>query len=266
MPRSRFNRQMKRTAGLFCKTVNRGKEGGEMEFVSPMMRASPTDAQGARTLPGLPRRKVAILVGAVLAGLLTMPVTALAWHSTDISGALPALGFTMTRASDGKEVTAAAYKGKVVLLYFGYTFCPDVCPTTLLNLTMVLKKLGPLASDVRVLFVTVDPNRDTLHVLKQYASAFAPQTVGLRGTPDQLAQLARRYRVAYSVEPATKDHPYEVTHGSAVYIFDRRGKVRLLFSGLATQNPDLDALADDLRALIAQSGHPSLWQRIQSLF
>ena len=115
-----------------------------------------------------------------------------------MSGTFPTLGFTMTRATDGKEVNAADYKGKVALLYFGYTFCPDVCPTTLLNLTMVLKKLGPLADDVRVLFVTVDPNRDTLDVLKQYTHAFAPQTVGLRGTADQLAELAKRYRVAES--------------------------------------------------------------------
>jgi protein SCO1 len=179
--------------------------------------------------------------------------------------ALPPLDFTLTRASDGKEVGAADYKGKVVLLYFGYTFCPDECPTTLLNLTMVLKKLGPLADDVRVLFVTVDPDRDTPDVLHRYTNSFAPQTVGLRGTPDQLAALAKRYRVAYSVEPATNDHPYEVTHGSAVYVFDREGGFRLLFSGLATAAPDLDAFADDLRTLMGQSSSPSLWQWIRHL-
>ena len=134
----------------------------------------------------------------------------------------------MTRATDAKEVSATDFKGKVTLLYFGYTFCPDVCPTTLLNLTILLKKLGPLADNVRVLFVTVDPNRDTLQTLKQYTGAFAPQIVGLRGTADQLAELAKRYRVAYSVKPATKDHPYEVTHSSAVYGFDRNGEVRTL--------------------------------------
>ena len=167
----------------------------------------------------------------------------------------------MTRATDGKEVSATDFKGKVTLLYFGYTFCPDVCPTTLLNLTIVLKKLGPEADDVRVLFVTVDPNRDTLDVLKQYMQAFAPQTVGLRGSPDQIAALAKRYRVAYSVKPATKGHPYEVTHSSAVYAFDRNGEVRLLVSGLATTNPDLDGFADDLRTLLKQSDHLSVWQQ-----
>ena len=171
----------------------------------------------------------------------------------------------MTRASDGKEVSGADYKGKVTLLYFGYTFCPDICPTTLLNLTMVLKKLGRLADDVRVLFVTVDPNRDTLQTLKQYTSAFAPQIDALRGTADQLAELAKRYRVAYSVKPETRDHPYEVTHSSAVYVFDRSGQVRLLFSGLATANPDLDGIDDDLLTLLKQSSHLSLWQRILNM-
>lgn len=167
----------------------------------------------------------------------------------------------MTRASDGKEVSATDCRGKVVLLYFGYTFCPDVCPTTLLNLTMILKKLGPLADNVRVLFVTVDPDRDTLDILKQYASSFAPQTVGLRGTADQLAALAKRYRVAYSVERATK----EVTHSSAVYVFDRNGSIRLLMSELDTATPDVDDCAENLRKLIEPASHQSLWRRIFGL-
>jgi protein SCO1/2 len=172
----------------------------------------------------------------------------------------------MMRATDGKEVSATDFRGKVTLLYFGYTFCPDVCPTTLLNLTLALKKLGPLADNVRVLFVTVDPNRDSLQTMKQYTSAFAPQVVGLRGSTDQLAGLAKRYRVAYSVKQATtKDHPYEVTHSSAVYAFDRNGEVRLLFSGLATANPDLNDIADDLRTLLKQSSRLSLWRRILNM-
>ena len=214
----------------------------------------------------LMHRKAMVLVYAGLfAALLAAPPSAQAWHSTDIAGTLPTLDFAMTRTSDGKEVSATDYKGKVILLYFGYTFCPDVCPTTLFNVTLILRKLGPLADSVRVLFVTVDPNRDTPDILKQYTTSFAPQTVGLRGTADQLAALARRYRVAYSVESATRDHPYEVTHSSGVYVFDRNGDVRLLFSGMATAHPDLDGFADDLRALIEQSSHPSLWQRILGL-
>jgi protein SCO1 len=226
-------------------------------------RSSPISALTTTSAFDLSRRQ-AMLAG-IFAGLLASPRLALACHSTDISGTLPALDFTMTRASDGKEVGAAGYRGKVILLYFGYTFCPDVCPTTLLNLTMILKTLGPLADKVRVLFVTVDPDRDTLDLLKQYASSFAPQTVGLRGTADQLAALAKRYRVAYSFEHATKDHPYEVTHSSAVYVFDRNGSIRLLISELGTATPELGACVEDLRKVIEESSYQSLWQRIFGL-
>jgi len=197
-----------------------------------------------------------------LCALLLVNASAKAWNSDDMTGALPALSFTMTRASDGKTVTASDYRSKIVLLYFGYTFCPDVCPTTLLNLATMLKHMGKAADDVRVLFVTVDPNRDTLPVLKQYTEAFAPQVVGLRGTPDQLATLAKRYRVSYSVTPASPGHPYEVTHGAAVYVFNRAGDIKLLFTGLSTQNTKLEPLTDDLRQMVAGAGSGSWWRRI----
>ncbi len=164
------------------------------------------------------------------AGALVLPVAACdpktKWHEQDITGVLPSLSFAMTDATTGQPVTAADFHGKVALLYFGYTLCPDFCPTTLTNLADVLQRLGAHAGDVRVLFVTVDPNRDSLPIMKQYAAAFAPQMVGLRGTPDELAALARRYRVAYSVTPARNGHPYEVTHSSIVYVFDQNGDAR----------------------------------------
>ncbi|MGH6727186.1 MAG: SCO family protein [Pseudolabrys sp.] len=185
-----------------------------------------------------------------------------AWNSDDMTGVMPALSFTMTRASDGKTVTAADYKGKIVLLYFGYTFCPDVCPTTLLNITTMLKGMGRQADDVRMLFVTVDPNRDSLSVLKQYTGSFAPQIDGLRGTPDQLATLAKRYRVAYSVTPESPGHPYEVTHGSAVYVFNRTGDIDLLFTSLAKPNGKLAPVAADLKAMVAGKGSSSWWRRM----
>ncbi|MEJ2373963.1 MAG: SCO family protein [Pseudolabrys sp.] len=204
----------------------------------------------------------AALAAAVIAIALVAGPPARAWHATDMSGTLPALKFTMKRASDGKTVTAADYKGKIVLLYFGYTFCPDVCPTTLLNLTDMLRTMGKEANEVRVLFVTVDPNRDTLPVLKKYTGSFAPQVVGLRGTPDQLQTLAKRYRVAYSVTPASPGHPYVVTHGAAVYVFNRAGDIKLLFTGLAKQSTKLAPLTDDLRQMVAGAGSGSWWQRL----
>ena len=187
------------------------------------------------------------------------------WHETDIAGAMPPLTVTMTRATDGKTVTGEDYRGKVVLLYFGYTFCPDICPTTLSNIAEILRRLGPKADDVRVLFVTVDPHRDTLEVLKPYTAAFAPQIDGLRGDPDQLAALAKRYRVSYSVRPKTADHDYEVSHGSAVYVFDRTGKIRLLLSSLATGKPEVDGAVADLKRLIDGEGAQGLLGRLLNL-
>lgn len=178
------------------------------------------------------------------------------WNATNLTGsALPDLKLSMTRADDNKQVTADDYKGKVVLLYFGYTFCPDVCPLTLANIAQILQKLGKSADDVRVLFVTVDPNRDTLPVLQQYTTAFAPQIDGLRGTPDQLTALAKRYRVAYTVKPSKNPADYVVTHSSAVYVFDGKGDIRLLFSSLSRNDPKIDQHVADLKKLIAgQSG------------
>jgi protein SCO1 len=173
------------------------------------------------------------------------------WHEIDVSDSSPSLSFIMTRASDGKEVTQTDYHGRIVMLYFGYTYCPDLCPTTLSNIATVLQRLGPAARDVSVLFVTVDPNRDTRPVLASYVKAFAPEIDGLRGTPDQLAALARRYRVVYSVKPATGDQPYEVTHSSAIYVFDRAGHVRLLVPSMATTTPDLSGTTADLQRLVS---------------
>lgn len=172
----------------------------------------------------------------VLAGCTRAP-----FHMTDISGAMPRLDFHLTRAGDGAPVTGADYRGKVVALYFGYTHCPDICPATLANLTEMLGKVG--SPDVRVLFVTVDPDRDSLEVLKQYSAAFSPQLDGLRGNADALADLARRYRVAYTVK---KGPPYEVMHSNAVFFFDPSGRARLV----TTDTNDVDAMAQDVKRLL----------------
>jgi protein SCO1/2 len=196
------------------------------------------------------------LLGLLLGGVFALPAHAdHGWHDIDMSGISPPLEFSMTRAGDGRRVTQADYRGNVVLLYFGYTFCPDVCPLTLSNVTHILTKLGKEADRVRVLFVTVDPDRDTLPVLRQYAAAFGPQVDGLRGTPDALVALARRYRLEYSVAPASAGHPYTVTHSSAIYVFDQTGAARLLIPSLASQSPDIDGVTADLRRLIEGGAH-----------
>ena len=199
------------------------------------------------------RVALAALISAISAALLAGCDQSGGRVGSDVSGSLPPLAFSMTRAADGKAVTAADYLGKVVLLYFGYTFCPDVCPATLLNLSMALRKLGRRRESVRVLFVTVDPGRDTLEALRQYASSFAPEVVGLRGTADQIAALARRYRVAYSVKPSPNPADYEVVHGAAVYVFDASGAARLLFEGASSQKAELGGFARDIGRLVDQS-------------
>jgi protein SCO1/2 len=208
----------------------------------------------------------AALAGAALALLLLGSCSKdPGWHEMDVSSSSPPLAFTMTRASDGKQVTQADYRGHIVMLYFGYTYCPDVCPTTLSNLATVLQRLGPEARDVSVLFVTVDPNRDTLPLLASYVKDFAPEIDGLRGTPDQLAALARRYRIVYSVTPGGNGSPYEVTHSSAVYIFDRTGTARLLAPSLASTTPDIVGTAADLQRLLAKQSPRGLLARLWRL-
>ncbi|GAA4763665.1 SCO family protein [Stakelama sediminis] len=174
------------------------------------------------------------------------------WHATNVSGSVPDLSLSLTRAGDGKAVDAGDYRGKVVALYFGYTYCPDVCPMTLSNMAQAVRTLGPAAKDVRVLFVTVDPNRDTPAVLSQYVKAFGPDFEGLYGTADQLARVAKRYRVAYSVTPSPDPAKYEVTHSSALYVFDKQGNARLLVSSLSSDKPDIKGTTADLKRLVGE--------------
>ena len=124
-------------------------------------------------------RYMALILALLLAACGRQP-----FHMTDISGAMPRLSFHLTRASDGAAVSGESYRGKVVLLYFGYTNCPDVCPATLANIAGMLAKLH--SNNVQVLFVTVDPHRDTPTALKQYVAAFSPQIEGLRGSGNDL--------------------------------------------------------------------------------
>lgn len=172
----------------------------------------------------------------------------------------------MQRVNDGSTVTGKDYLGKIVIMAFGYTNCPDVCPTTLANLSAVLDDLGPAARDVRVLFVTVDPTRDTEDSLRNFVGYFSPQVDGLRGSDQALAVLAKRYRLLYSVTPERGDQPYEVTHGAAVYVFDRTGKSRLLVSGLFTEQPDITGLEQDIGRLLKEGETGGVWSRLIHIF
>ena len=165
---------------------------------------------------------------------------------TNITGHMPDLDFALTDDA-GKAVTGADFRGKVVLLYFGYTHCPDVCPLTLAQLHVTMQRLGSVADGARILFVSVDPTRDTPPVLKAYVNAFDPRAVGLTGSPRAVEALSKRYRSAFTREPATRDGAYEVSHSSAIYVFDRAGHARVL----ATPNATQDDLVHDLHLLLS---------------
>ncbi|MGH8260633.1 MAG: SCO family protein [Steroidobacteraceae bacterium] len=159
---------------------------------------------------------------------------------------MPELEFHLTD-DNGRPVTAQSYRGDVVLLYFGYTHCPDVCPTTLALLSQAIKGLGPQAGRVCVLFLTVDPRRDTAAVLKRYVGFFGPQFVGLRGDDEQLLSVTRRYHASFKLDPPDRDGNYAVDHSSAVYVFDPKGRARLI----ADPEDQPKVITHDLRALIA---------------
>lgn len=182
----------------------------------------------------------------VLLVLLVAACTKQDWHTKNITGIMPALRFTLTDDT-GKVVNAKQFRGHLTLLYFGYTSCPDVCPATMAKLRAALGRLpNGEGRGARVLFVTVDPKRDTAARLRQYTSHFGPQFIGLRATPDQLTDLTKRYRVTYGYGKPDAQGNYEVSHSSAVFVFDPKGNARLI----VRSSDGVDAVAADLRRLM----------------
>jgi len=193
----------------------------------------------------LPLGLIALVVlGLLLSGCAQDPK----WKLIDLTGIMPPLEFTL-HDSQGQPVTADRYKGKIVMLYFGYTHCPDVCPTTLVRIANALKKLGNEANQVQPLFVSVDPARDTPKILGEYPKAFSPTIVGLSGDEKSLRKLTKRYRVTYGLGKPDANGNYEVTHSSAIFIFDGKGETRLM----ARSDDNADAIAHDLKELISES-------------
>lgn len=167
------------------------------------------------------------------------------WNAGDVAGAMPDLAFTLT-GPDGATVDAASLHGKPVLLFFGFTNCPHVCPTTLARLAVLMKKLGPDAEDIQVVFVTVDPARDSPEAMQRYTAAFGPWLLGLTGEPQELKRLRESYGVYAAMESSDDKGDYNVMHTTVVFAFDADGKVRLLLSDL----DDADAVVADLKQLI----------------
>lgn len=187
----------------------------------------------------------ALCVGLALAACQKQEA-APAFKNTDLTGLSYAQNFSLTDHT-GKPVTLESYKGKAVVVFFGYTQCPDVCPTTMAEMAAVMKELGPQADQVQVLFITLDPARDTRELLAQYAPTFDPRFVGLYGTPEQTAATAREFKVIYNkVEGKTPDS-YTIDHTAGSYVFDKNGKIRLfLRHGQGPSN-----VAHDLKLLLS---------------
>ncbi len=173
---------------------------------------------------------------------------AASFHGIDITGADYAQRLTMADA-DGQSRSLSDFKGKVVVVFFGYTQCPDVCPTTMAELAQVKKSLGADGDKIQGIFVTVDPERDTPEVLKNYMASFDPSFVGLRGTAEETAAVAKDFKVFYAQVPGKTAGSYTVDHTAGSYVFDPAGRVRLF----VRYGSGADALASDLKALLASS-------------
>lgn len=163
------------------------------------------------------------IIGLVVA-LLILGTGAFIWLSEGGTATLVGGPFTLVDG-DGHQVTDRDFRGKYMLVYFGYTFCPDVCPTTLNEVAEALDKLGPKADQLQPIFITVDPKRDTPPAMKQYAAAFTPRLIGLTGSPEQIAQVAQEYRVYYA-EHRTGPGPndYTMDHSSVLYLMGPDGR------------------------------------------
>ena len=146
--------------------------------------------------------------------------------ATDITGADFEQSFSLTDHT-GKPRTMADFKGKTVALFFGYTHCPDVCPTTMNDLKQTMKLLGSKADAVQVLFVTLDPERDTQEVLAKFVPSFDQRFIGLRGTAEQTADTAKSFKIFVSKVETNIKNDYTIDHSAGMYVFDKTGKIRL---------------------------------------
>jgi protein SCO1/2 len=162
----------------------------------------------------------------LLAGCDKLATKPPSFQNTDLTGLDYAKGFELTDHT-GKVRTLADFRGKVVVLFFGYTQCPDVCPTTMIEMANVLKELGPKADQVQVLFVTLDPERDTRELLASYVPAFDKRFLGLYGDAAATAKVAKEFKVFYAKQPGGEPGSYSMDHTAGSYVFDRDGNIRL---------------------------------------
>jgi protein SCO1/2 len=190
-----------------------------------------------------PRRTAALLIGVLLAACEPSPK----FRSNDITGAPYGRELALT-GHDGKRRSLQEFRGKLVIVFFGYTHCPDVCPLTLAETAQAIRSLGPDADRVQVLFVTVDPERDTPEVLARYVSAFDSRFLGLHGDAETTRKAAQEFKVFFAKNAGSRHDSYTVDHSAQSYILDTRGRLRLFIR----QDRIAHDLAPDLRALLAE--------------
>ncbi|MDY7576292.1 SCO family protein [Actimicrobium sp. CCI2.3] len=170
------------------------------------------------------------------------------FKNTDVTGLQYAKDFALTD-HNGKPRTLADFKGKAVLIFFGYTQCPDVCPTTMAEMAAVMKELGPQADKVQVLFVTLDPERDTAELLSKYVPAFDPRFLGLYGDMAATAAVAKEFKIFYQKVDGKSAGSYTIDHTAGSYVFDPQGRVRLFVKHGQGAAP----IAHDIKLLLDQS-------------
>ena len=194
--------------------------------------------------------KIKILLGtiAIIAGLAAgvyffRPHT---FHGTVIQSPDPSYDFTLTSANG--DVSLSDYRGKIVLVYFGYTFCPDICPATLANVGQSLKKLGTKADDIQLIMISLDPERDSPEKLAEYVGHFHPSFVGVTGSPDELDKVASLYGIFYEKAEGTNNIGYLINHTATLLVIDREGYLKLVFPFGVT----VPEIVDDLKYMLRQ--------------
>lgn len=184
----------------------------------------------------------------VLAGCSPSPPAPLPFEGNDISDSGLGLALAMVD-TQGQLRTLADYQGKILLVFFGYTQCPDVCPTAMAQASQALELLGKQAQDVQVIMISVDPARDTPEILDAYVHAFDPSFVALTGTPEQLEKTARSFKAFYAKEPGPTPQQYAMNHSAAFYLLDQNGNARALLGPSLTP----EDMAHDIGLLLQAS-------------
>ncbi len=195
------------------------------------------------------RLALAALIALTLSACQKSAPNAAKFQGIDLTGAEYARQLSLTD-QEGRMRTLADFKGKVVVVFFGYTQCPDVCPTTMAEIAEVKRSLGADGDRVQGVFVTIDPERDTAALLKAYLASFDPGFVGLRGSEAQTQAAAKEFKVFFAKVPGKTPESYTMDHTAASFVFDTEGRVRVY----ERYGAGAQALGDDIKLLLAEAG------------